>query len=749
MATLNEMEKHLTKIYGEAQQGLSKKWNDYMAKANKELKSLQDKLKEAQKSGDPTEIKTATYNLQNATKEITIMDERYRDMVKQTADRYADVNKIALKYVNGEMANIYTIHYNNAGNAIEKSVKGYAFDLVDESTVKRLANEGKIILPAKALDNKKDTNWNVKQINSQLMQGILQGESIPDIAKRLQNVTNQNLASSLRNARTMATSAENSGRLDSYKQASKDGVIMKKVWMAAHDDRTRESHVDLDGEAVDVDDAFSNGLMYPGDPSGDPEEVYNCRCTIHTKILGFKSVSEPIQWNNDNYQDKTFKQLFKEMEKNDDYENSQELWRTLTGGDYTVPAQANWEKYLNGELPAEQSNKIDSILQSYEGVEVATPEKTSFEVPERDENGLLNVDGDELTNEEKNMIVSEELNIDKEEAEKYREALDNWNAEGGEYKMAQILEEKRDKQYGPYTEWAHLTEDYIDKAPKYTGEMYRGLSFDNPEQAEKVLELARNNDPKAFNEDHTTISWSTKESLVNEIYTEQNAIIFVCEDGNSKSTTISQFNGGEYYSEVIASRDAEWNYLRDETRNGVTYIYVSENKPAAEEKLVEVSHMTKAENAEKILKEGFDLSKAGETAGDIWGGGAYFTTGETEKQFYSYRSGSEEITATVNTSGMLEVNIEGSVSKPKDMYNTAAKSFTDDEQKTYKKLVKEYKKEEINPEQKAFVEIASKNYPGIVIKQTGTKGIDPLTGGNQIVVFNTKRIKNISGGKKK
>lgn len=35
---------------------------------------------------------------------------------------------------------------------------------------------------------------------------------------------------------------------------------------------------------VDPDKPFSNGLMYPSDPSGAPSEVYNCRCTMRAVI---------------------------------------------------------------------------------------------------------------------------------------------------------------------------------------------------------------------------------------------------------------------------------------------------------------------------------------------------------------------------------------------------------------------------------------------------------------------------------
>ena len=38
--------------------------------------------------------------------------------------------------------------------------------------------------------------------------------------------------------------------------------------------------------------------MYPGDPSGEPEEVYNCRCSIRTHIIGFKKEDGSISYIN-------------------------------------------------------------------------------------------------------------------------------------------------------------------------------------------------------------------------------------------------------------------------------------------------------------------------------------------------------------------------------------------------------------------------------------------------------------------
>lgn len=75
-------------------------------------------------------------------------------------------------------------------------------------------------------------------------------------------------------ARTEIGIAQSTVQFETY---SRNGVT-KKRWMAVMDDRTRESHADANEEIVGIDEEFSNGLMFPLDPNGPPEEVINCRC---------------------------------------------------------------------------------------------------------------------------------------------------------------------------------------------------------------------------------------------------------------------------------------------------------------------------------------------------------------------------------------------------------------------------------------------------------------------------------------
>jgi len=59
-------------------------------------------------------------------------------------------------------------------------------------------------------------------------------------------------------------------------------VVKGRIWASALDNRTRDTHAEMDGQRIDdMDTPWTVGgtsLMYPGDPSGDPAETINCRC---------------------------------------------------------------------------------------------------------------------------------------------------------------------------------------------------------------------------------------------------------------------------------------------------------------------------------------------------------------------------------------------------------------------------------------------------------------------------------------
>ena len=279
---LRSMERKVKAIYNTAQKEAKKKLDDYLSKFAETDAKKQDDL-------NAGKITQEQYDKWRQSKILT--GNRYRAMLEQLAEDYVNADKIAISIINGYMPEVYAINFNYGTYEAEKgSLIDTSFTLYDQQTVERLIRDDPDLAPnmieEKTPDIPKDTRWNRQHINSAITQGVLQGDSIPHIADRLQSVTNMSQKAAIRNARTMTTSAENGGRMDSYHRAEKMGIKMRKQWISTLDTRTRFSHRQLDTEVVETDKPFSNGLMFPGDPNGRPEEVWNCRCTLVAVVAG-------------------------------------------------------------------------------------------------------------------------------------------------------------------------------------------------------------------------------------------------------------------------------------------------------------------------------------------------------------------------------------------------------------------------------------------------------------------------------
>lgn len=290
---MRSLGRRISGVYDTAQKELTDKVNSFFA----QFEQLDNQKRKLVDAGKLTQEEYKKWRMNKM-----LMGEKYMDLRDTMADRMLDANKIAADYMNGELAGVYIHNYNQVGQRIARQVKGYSFDLINERTVRNLTTQNKTLLPFKVVDGRRDVRWNTKRVNSSILQGILQGESVPKIADRLLKVTKMNEESALRNARTALTGAQNKGRMDAMEEMAEDGIQIEKEWNAIMGDgHTRDWHEELDGVRVPYDQPFVNHIgkngtpseiMYPGDPNADPANTYNCRCAIREIVVGITKVRE-------------------------------------------------------------------------------------------------------------------------------------------------------------------------------------------------------------------------------------------------------------------------------------------------------------------------------------------------------------------------------------------------------------------------------------------------------------------------
>ena len=114
------------------------------------------------------------------------------------------------------------------------------------------------------------------QINQIITDGYRSGKGINDVANSLNQRFDQLTSwESKRIARTEIHNSHNTAVMDTYQELG----VEYTMWIAAEDERTRDSHLEINGEIIPMGGEYSNGLKYPGDTSGDIEEWINCRCS--------------------------------------------------------------------------------------------------------------------------------------------------------------------------------------------------------------------------------------------------------------------------------------------------------------------------------------------------------------------------------------------------------------------------------------------------------------------------------------
>ena len=276
-----EFQAEVRETYQQAQADAQEALSRFLRRFEKEDERQREKVKAG-------ELSEADYKAWRKGK--ILRSRQLSSTLDQVSQAMTEANQVAVATLAGRLPEVYAENANFAAFQVcEASGLDLAFSLVDAPTVQHMLTAGEALFHVPALDVAKDVAWNRRLMASQLTQGVLLGESIPKMARRVRSVTGSNIATATRTARTAVTGAECAGRVSSYERARDMGIKLKQEWVATLDGRTRHSHRKLDGEKAEVGGTFPNGCRFPGDPTARYAEICNCRCTLVAAVEGFET----------------------------------------------------------------------------------------------------------------------------------------------------------------------------------------------------------------------------------------------------------------------------------------------------------------------------------------------------------------------------------------------------------------------------------------------------------------------------
>ena len=77
----------------------------------------------------------------------------------------------------------------------------------------------------------------------------------------------------------LATRAVTTASVFGAQEGARQGGLKTKTWQV-NSSNPRPEHAAMDGETVGIEDLFSNGMRWPGDPAGGADNNANCQCSV-------------------------------------------------------------------------------------------------------------------------------------------------------------------------------------------------------------------------------------------------------------------------------------------------------------------------------------------------------------------------------------------------------------------------------------------------------------------------------------
>ncbi|MFX0132490.1 MAG: phage minor head protein [Candidatus Hodarchaeota archaeon] len=193
------------------------------------------------------------------------------------------IKDFTFTFVNKTAANVSTWWTSDVWKRIKEDAqkagqyKGY---------VPKWGNQGTTLKKLLLTNKSKQIKW----IKNSVSNGLIQGKSVAQTARLMQNAFDQSYRNSIRVARTETIRNLNAASYLNNQNLRSQGILINRMWLAVHDTRTRLQSAMMDGQLADpVSGMFTypNGAqgLFPGQ-SGYPFYDINERCTTIEVLEG-------------------------------------------------------------------------------------------------------------------------------------------------------------------------------------------------------------------------------------------------------------------------------------------------------------------------------------------------------------------------------------------------------------------------------------------------------------------------------
>ena len=121
-----------------------------------------------------------------------------------------------------------------------------------------------------------------KQVIAEISRGIAQGNSYIEIARNISKIAQISFNNAYRIARTEGGRISSQAQLDSMQESINEGADLLKRWDSTLDIKTRQTHLELDGQIVEYNEYFRSnvGEVFAPHHFGIANQDINCRCRL-------------------------------------------------------------------------------------------------------------------------------------------------------------------------------------------------------------------------------------------------------------------------------------------------------------------------------------------------------------------------------------------------------------------------------------------------------------------------------------